>query len=334
MADVPVPAIGDDEVLVRVRACGICGSDVHGYDGSSGRRIPPLVMGHEAAGTVERAGAAVSGFSEGDRVTWDSTVSCGGCEYCQRGDMNLCDRRTVLGVSCRDYRRDGAFAEYVAIPSRILYPLPDTLPFEHAALIEALSVVVHAARRGGVILTGHVPDPIVVVGCGTIGLLMIQTLRAFDAKTIIASEINPERRALARRLGADVVLDPAAVDVPAEIRRLTGGAGADHAFEAVGLNDTVRTCIDSVRKGGTVTLIGNVTPRVELPLQDVVARELTLYGTCASSGEYPECINLLQTGAVDVRPLISVTAPLEEGPAWFDRLHRGDGAVLKVILRP
>lgn len=329
-----MPAVADDEVLVRVRACGICGSDVHGYDGSSGRRIPPLVMGHEAAGVIERTGAAVSGFSEGDRVTWDSTVSCGACGYCGKGAVNLCDRRMVLGVSCRDYRRDGAFAEYVAIPARILYALPDGLPFEHAALVEALSVVVHAVRRGGLIMKRDMPDTVVVVGCGTIGLLTIQTLRAFDARRIVAVEINPARRELARRVGADVVLDPAAVDVAAEVRRLTGGAGADHALEAVGLSETVRMCIDAVRKGGEITLIGNVSPRVDLPLQEVVTRELTLYGTCSSSGEYPECLNLLQTGAVDVRPLISVTAPLEEGAAWFERLHRGDDAVLKVILRP
>ena len=117
------PLWAPDEVLVRVEACGICGSDVHGYDGSSGRRIPPIVMGHEAAGTVAAVGAGVRGFAAGDRVTFDSTVYCGKCAYCQRGDINLCDNRQVIGVSCGDYRRHGAFAEYVAVPQRILYPL-------------------------------------------------------------------------------------------------------------------------------------------------------------------------------------------------------------------
>ena len=125
-----MPDLAPDEVLIRVRACGVCGSDVHGFDGSTGRRIPPLVMGHEAAGTVETVGDAVREFGAGDRVTFDSTVSCGRCDYCARGQVNLCDNRMVLGVSCADYRRHGAFAEYVSVPARIVYRLPDGLPFE------------------------------------------------------------------------------------------------------------------------------------------------------------------------------------------------------------
>ena len=147
VVDMPTPEIGEDDVLVRVRACGICGSDIHGYDGSTGRRIPPLVMGHEAAGVIERAGSAVEGFKAGDRVTFDSTVSCGKCDFCRQGQINLCDNRMVLGVSCGDYRRHGAFAEYVSVPARILYKLPDSLPFERAALIEAVSIAVHAVSR-------------------------------------------------------------------------------------------------------------------------------------------------------------------------------------------
>src|SRR5271169_2631372 len=140
LTDMPKPAAGPGEIVVRVRACGICGSDIHGYDGSTGRRIPPLVMGHEAAGTVAEAGAGVAAFRIGDRVTFDSTVYCGHCFFCRRGDVNLCDNRQVLGVSCGDYRRNGAFAEYVAVPENILYGLPSSLPFEHAAMIEAVSI--------------------------------------------------------------------------------------------------------------------------------------------------------------------------------------------------
>src|SRR5881398_3032697 len=133
MTDLPVPRAEPGEVLVRVAACGICGSDVHGYDGSSGRRIPPLVMGHEAAGIVAALGEGVTGVKEGDRVTFDSTVYCSECPNCLRGDINLCDRREVLGVSCGDYRRPGAFAEFVSVPARIIHRLPDNLPFHEAA---------------------------------------------------------------------------------------------------------------------------------------------------------------------------------------------------------
>jgi L-iditol 2-dehydrogenase len=135
LADLPTPEPGPGEVLIRVAACGICGSDVHGYDGSSGRRIPPLVMGHEAAGVIAAVGSGVSAFKLGDRVTFDSTVYCGCCDFCQRGEVNLCDQRQVVGVACGEYRRAGAFAEYIAVPERILYPLPGSISFAEAAML-------------------------------------------------------------------------------------------------------------------------------------------------------------------------------------------------------
>ena len=330
IVDMPRPEIRADEVLVRVRACGICGSDIHGYDGSTGRRIPPLVMGHEAAGVVEQLGAKVAGFKAGDRVTFDSTVSCGECDYCRVGQINLCDRRTVLGVSCGDYRRHGAFAEYVAVPARILYHLPDSLPFERAALIEAVSIAVHAAGR----CLPKPSDAALVVGSGMIGLLVIQVLREKGCRNIIAVDLDRDKLALAARLGASNTLHSKEVDVPAAVRDLTAGQGADVAFEVVGHTETVLAASRGVRKGGTVVLIGNVSPRIEVPLQEVVSRELSLLGSCASSGEYPECIELLASGAVDVDPLVSVKAPLDEGPALFERLYNGDKRLMKVILQP
>lgn len=330
VADLPMPDVARDEVLIRVRACGVCGSDVHGFDGSTGRRIPPLVMGHEAAGTVETVGDAVRGFGAGDRVTFDSTVSCGRCDYCTRGQVNLCDNRMVLGVSCADYRRHGAFAEYVSVPARIVYRLPDALAFEHAAMIEALSVAVHAVARR----PPSSSNTVVIIGCGMIGLLIVQVLRHGGCGAIIAVDVDSARRALAERLGASWTIDASSADVSAAVREATTGRGADLVLEAVGRPATIQAAVRSVRKGGTVTLVGNLTPEITLPLQDVVTRELSLLGSCASSGEYPACIDLLASGAVDVAPLISATAPLEDGPAWFDRLHRGDEPLMKVVLQP
>jgi L-iditol 2-dehydrogenase len=330
ITDMPSPTLADDEVLVRVRACGICGSDVHGYDGSTGRRIPPLVMGHEASGEIAQVGSAVKNFNVGDRVTFDSTVSCGRCDYCQKGQVNLCDSRMVLGVSCGDYRRHGAFAEYVAVPARILYRLPASISFEHAALIEAISVGVHAVSR-------KVPSPtdhVLVVGCGMIGLLVLQVLRAKGCVDVVAIDVDAGRRALAERLGATRTLDGRDPEIATKVRTLMGERGADVVFEVVGRADTVMTAIRSCRKGGTVILIGNLNPRVELPLQEVVTRELSLLGSCASSGEYPECLDLLARGAIDVTPLISATVPLAEGPEWFDRLYRGGEGLMKVVLQP
>ena len=225
VVDMPVPSIGEDEVLVRVKACGVCGSDIHGYDGSTGRRIPPLVMGHEAAGVIERAGSRVEGFAAGDRVTFDSMVSCGACDVCRRGQINLCDNRMVLGVSCGDYRRHGAFAEYVAVPARILYKLPADLPFARAALTEAVSIAVHAVNR-------RMPTPdetAVVVGAGMSGLLTIQVLKVKGVRTIIAVDVDAGKLELARRMGAAQLLNATAVDVPAAVADLTGARGADVA---------------------------------------------------------------------------------------------------------
>ena len=160
--DMAIPALEPENVLVRVRACGICGSDVHGMDGSSGRRIPPIVMGHEAAGEIAEIGSGVSDWQTGDRVTFDSTVYCGECWFCKRGKVNLCDNRRVLGVSCADYRRHGAFAEYVSVPQRILYRLPDNLAFEQAAMVEAVSVAVHAVKR-----TPLADDAVALIVVGT-----------------------------------------------------------------------------------------------------------------------------------------------------------------------
>ena len=326
--DVPVPEVGERDVLVRVRASGICGSDVHGYDGSSGRRLPPVVMGHEAAGVVERVGPGVGRFAAGARVTFDSTVSCGTCAYCREGRVNLCDRRTILGVSCADFRREGANAEFISVPEHIVYAVPDEVPFEQAAMVEPISVAVHAV--------GRAPMPArhaVVVGTGTIGLLVIQALRAAGTPRVFAVDVDEGKLALARKLGADVALNPKGIDVPAEVRRLTDG-GADVAMECVGATEPIKTAIASVRKGGSVVLVGNISPAIELPLQQVVTGELTLLGTAASSGEYPRSIELLRKGAIDVRPLITEVVPLDEGPRMFARLHAGEPGLMKVVLQP
>lgn len=330
MVDMPVPEPAEDELLVRVRACGICGSDVHGLDGSTGRRIPPIVMGHEAAGVVERVGAFVDAFSPGERVTFDSTISCGRCGFCRAGRMNLCDNRRVLGVSCGDYRRHGAFAEYVVVPQHVAYRLPDGLPFEHAAMIEAVSIAVHATARAA----PRLGDAALVVGAGMIGQLVIQALRLAGCRPVIAADIDPTRLELARRLGADHTVDARSPDAARHVVQLTGGRGADVAMEVVGAAAALRLTIDGARKGGTVVLVGNSSPTVELALQAAVSRELDLRGSCASNGEYPLCIELLASGRIDVRPLLSAVAPLEEGPRWFGRLYAREPGLMKVVLVP
>ncbi|HUU27092.1 MAG TPA: galactitol-1-phosphate 5-dehydrogenase [archaeon] len=328
--DIPVPEFGEDEVLIRVKACGICGSDIHGLDGSTGRRVPPLVMGHEASGIVVGLGSRVSDLRAGERVTFDSTIYCGACEFCREGRINLCDNRRVIGVSCDEYRRNGAFAEYIAVPGRCVYPIPDTLSFEQAATVEPLSVAVHAVSRTGV----SSGDTAVVVGAGMVGLLAIQVLRARGCKYIYAADIDLERLRLACKLGADEGFNPSLSDLPAEVFRRTGGRGADVVLEAVGLTSTVQSSVALLRKGGSLALVGNLSAEVGLPLQKTVARELSLYGSCASSGEYPECLEMLSKGVVKVDELLSASVPLADGAGWFERLYRGEKRLIKVCLLP
>ncbi len=328
--DFPIPQLQPDEALVRVRACGICGSDVHGMDGSSGRRIPPIIMGHEAAGEIAELGSAVTSWKVGEHVTFDSTVSCGDCWYCRRGQVNLCENRQVLGVSCKEYRRHGAFAEYVAVPIRILYRLPDNLTFDQAAMVESVSVAVHAVDRTPLSLNSSVA----VVGAGMIGTLVVQALRVAGCGQIIALDLDQERMRLASQLGATKAIKSDDPDLLQKIHEVTDGRGVDAAFEVVGLEGTLKTAINCVRKGGSVTVIGNLRPHVDLPLQAVVTRELRLIGTCASAGEYPACLNLISAGKINVTEFITATAPLSEGASWFQRLYSGEKGVMKVLLKP
>ena len=328
--DVPAPVLDDDRsVLVRVKAVSICGSDVHGMDGSTGRRIPPIIMGHEAAGVIEKTENSVTGYKVGDRVTFDSTIYCGECFYCRRGQVNLCDNRRVLGVSCDEYRRDGAFAEYVVVPERILYPIPASLDFVSAAMTEPLAVACHAARLG----MPDLGDSIVVVGAGLIGLLLIQALRVNCSGPIIAVDMDASRLETARKFGADHIV-AAGPDAAEKVKAIAGGRGVDLAFEAVGATAPIATAVHSLRKGGRLVLIGNLSAKVELPLQAVVTRQLAVTGSCAIESEYPLALALMAGGKVDVKALIGAVAPLADGPSWMKRLYDKEPGLLKVVLEP
>jgi L-iditol 2-dehydrogenase len=330
LASLERPTAGPGDVLVAVRACGICGSDVHGYDGSTGRRIPPLVMGHESAGVIAEVGANVTRAKPGDRVALDSLLSCGKCEACLRGLGNMCPQRRILGVACAEFRQLGAFAEYVVVPENAIYRLPPELPFEQAALVEPVSVALHAVGR----LQIERGNSSVVVGSGMIGLLVIQALRLAGCETVIAIDLEDDKLQLAAELGATATINAAKTNAVAAVLRHTAGQGVDVAIEVVGAAQPLATAIGCVRRRGQVCLVGNLSAEVPLPLQDVVMRELTLVGTCASAGEYPRAIELIASGAIRVAPLISAVAPLAEGPRWFERLYAREPGLLKVVLCP
>ncbi|WP_193210640.1 galactitol-1-phosphate 5-dehydrogenase [Luteolibacter marinus] len=315
VVDLPVPSPGPGEVRLRVKACGICGSDLHGMDGSSGRRIPPVVMGHEASGVIDAVGEGVEDWSEGDRVTFDSTVWCGECSYCREGRVNLCDSRQVVGVACAEFRRDGAFAEFVTVPRRILHRLPEGLSFEEAAFAEPVGVALHAVRRAGDVSGAKV----LVVGAGLIGLLVIQALKRAGAAEVIAVDLDQGRLDLARELGADQgILSGAPVPE------------VDLAMEVVGATPTVDLAVRSVRKGGRVVLVGNLAPSVALPLQLVVTRELDVLGSCAIAGEYPDALAAIAAGEIRVKPLVSAAVALERGVEAF--VQAAAPGALKVLI--
>ncbi|QJD78753.1 galactitol-1-phosphate 5-dehydrogenase [Spirosoma rhododendri] len=328
--DLPQPKPGPNEVLVRVQAVGICGSDVHGMDGSTGRRVPPIVMGHEASGIIAEVGSDVKDWSVGDRVTFDSTVYALDDWYSRRGQYNLSDGREVVGVSAPDFKRQGAFAEFVTVPQHILYAIPDNVSFTQAALVEPVAVALHALSLTPV----QVNDSAAVVGAGMIGLFIIQALKLAGCFPIIAIDLDDDRLTLAQTLGATHIINAHSADVSQQVQALTHGRGADVSFEVVGAGPTVKTAIDCVRKGATVTLVGNLAPTVEMPLQAVVTRQLRLQGSCAINGEYEAALALISSGRINVEAILSAEVPLADGADWFRRLYAKEKGLIKVVLKP
>ena len=329
--EVPTPVPAKGEVLVRVKACAVCGSDVHGMDGSTGRRRPPVIMGHEASGVIEVTGPGVKDHQPGDRVTFDSTIYCNSCDMCRAGNVNLCAGRRVLGVSCEDYRLDGAFAQYVAVPEYVLYRLPEMVSFRQAAMVEPLAIAYHAATRA-VVTPGACA---VILGVGTIGLLTLQVVRAMGAGMIIAVDIDDSKLATALTKGATAAVNSRDREALVKLLALTpGGKGADLAYDATGISQTVDLCLRSLALNGRAVLIGNLAPTIDFPLQWVVTRQISLFGSCASAGEYNECLRLIGEGKVDVDALISREVPLSEGNEWINRVYEGEPGLNKIVLLP
>lgn len=328
--DFPDPEINNGEVLIEVKACGICGSDVHGMDGSTGRRKPPLVMGHEASGIIIDKGSDVKDWHIGDRVTFDSTVYPLNDWFTLKGRYNLSDNRQVLGVSPGEYRRHGAFAEKVAVPQHILYRIPEGVSFIEAAMVEPVAVAAHAINNSRM-------DPgssALVAGTGMVGIFIVRLLKIFGADPVIAFDIDNNKLDMARDFGADFVFNTKDNNTALEILKLTKNRGADIAFEAVGISETVQLCLNNVRKGGTAVLVGNLSPKIEFPLQNIVTREITVQGSCAINGEYELVLDLLAAKKLEVDKLISTVAPLSEGAEWFNRLYNKEPGLNKIILTP
>jgi 2-desacetyl-2-hydroxyethyl bacteriochlorophyllide A dehydrogenase len=324
LREVPRPDLAEAEVLVRVRATGICGSDLHGYTGKSGRRLPPMIMGHEFAGVIEEARKGSGTFRAGERVVVQPTIFCGECEYCRRGHTNLCERKRLFGVM----DVNGSMATFLNVPERLLYRLPDSVGFEHGAMIEPLAVASSAASK--VDVEGK---DVLIVGAGTIGLLLLQVVALAKPRRCIVVDVNKARLELAGKLGATTCLDSSDGTALASIDRITGGKGVEIAFEAVGISPTVQTALAPLGKEGVCVWIGNSERMVSLNMQDVVTKAQRIVGTYAyTHAEFGKSLDMVAAGRIALDPLISRVVPLAEGPEMFRLQTESPGSLIKVIL--
>ncbi len=319
IAEVPDPRPARDEVLVRVAGCGLCHTDLHYIDhGVKTFKPPPLILGHEAAGVVAELGPGVTGRAVGDRVLIPSVLGCGQCDYCRQGRENLCSQMVMLGNNI-----DGAYAELVVVPAKELLLVPEALPLERACVIaDALSTPFHAVRRRAKVQLG---ESVVVVGCGGVGLNVVQCAAAAGGR-VIALDLNDARLDLAKRLGAGTVINTTGMDrVDKKIRELTGG-GADVAIEAIGSPATIELAFGLLRRGGRLCVIGYSQEPVSLPAARLMYHELEIVGSLGcGAGEYREILSLVAAGTLQLEPIVSGTIPLADINEGLDRLRRGQG---------
>lgn len=316
--DVPKPEPKEGEVLLRIKSCGICGSDVHGYLGLTGRRTPPMTMGHEFSGEVVALGENVTSLKVGDRVCPYPVDYCGTCEKCKNEMNHLCPDKRQFGV----LTVDGAFAEYLCVPAHLCFPIADSVSFDQASLMEPLAVAYHAVSQAGSLAGKHV----LIVGAGTIGLLALVCVKLQNPASVTVSDFSDPRLQLAKEIGADRVVNPAKCESVSDI---------DVAFEAVGAAGSVKSAMDALAFGGTAVWIGNNKPIIEVNMQQIVTRELKVKGSFLYSlKDFETVVGLINDGKLDVSALLSLTVSLDEAPEYFQKLAKDPGTLIKVVVHP
>lgn len=324
LLDVPIPTLDrPDEVLLKVKSVGVCGSDLHGYTGQTGRRIPPLIMGHEVTGEVVAVGDAVENLSVGSRVAVQPVKFCGVCPQCLAGRRNVCENRRLMGMNA-----PGAYAEYVTWAASNLFPLPDSLSYENGSLTEPLSVAVHAVSLAHI----RPYDTALIVGAGPIGLLTLAVLRLTGVNLIAVSDASDARLEIARALGAQVTINVTRQNPRQVVNEFTHGSGVDLAFEAVGLSATAQQSLEVTRNKGTVIWIGNNQRMIEIDMQAIVTRELNVIGSYGMNDEdFQRSLRMLADGHIPTAQLINRRATLSEGPELFDQLLASPETIKCVI---
>ncbi len=323
--ETPKPKAG--EVLIKVKAVSICGSDLAGFRGINPMRVPPLIMGHEFAGEVAVLGEGVTNAKVGDKVGVITNLFCGVCPACKAGLTNICDNRLIIGTTMKAGSYNGAMADYVVAPAAKLFPLSGKFSFAEYSLLEPLSTSLRATKLAGD-LQGKTA---VIIGCGPIGLLAVMTVKLFGAKEIIAVDVLDKRLEMARKCGATQVLN-AKEDLNAFTRKLTNDAGADVVFDAVGSASTVNLGVEIIRLGGKVIWVGLVQPKIEFEYKHAVVKEINFQGTYLYVTEMEEGLKLLEAGKLDLGQIITSKYPMSEGPRIFKELISADAKDIKVIL--
>ena len=327
--DLPMPRPGPGEILLAVKAAGLCGTDLHiAIEGTVATGVRPITLGHEAAWVVAEVGAGVTGWEAGDRAVVFPNIACGECEVCADGREALCPNGRTLGVQA-----DGAFAEYLLVPARTLVPLPGSIPFEVGAILtDAVSTAYHAvACRGGV----KRGEAVVVIGCGGVGHHGVMWAKRFGASPIVAVDVSAGALRHAQKAGADAALNPTETDVPKTVRQLTGGRGADCVLEFVGRAETVTAGLKCLKRGGRAVVVGVGPDRVTLPpLQVFVGNELSIGASLGfHRADLERVIAMAAAGEIDVSDSVSETVPLARINEALRRLAERQGDPVRLVVQ-
>lgn len=320
------PKLVSNDVLIRVQAASICGSDLHAYEGVSKRRVPPLIMGHEVAGEIADIGTDVETLKKEDRVIVYPVLSCGYCERCRSGSEYLCRDFRLIGLHV-----PGGFAEYMTVPANKCYKVPTGLTPEKACLTEPLAVAVHTVNN----LPTRVNDSVLVIGAGIIGSLITQVMRLRTSGQLIVTDVLDSRLNQAREFGADVAINSKEKEAVDEILKMTDGRGVDLSIEVVGIQSTVEQALASVKKGGVVAVVGLLERNMEIDMMRIVSNELKLHGSyCYNDYDFRSSIRLIADEKISLQPYLTHILDLVDATKGFEEMSVNKENVLKVILKP
>lgn len=323
LKEVDDPVLKSDQVMVQVKAVGICGSDVHGYRGTTGRRVPPIIMGHEFSGVITAVGSSVTSREIGDRVVISPLLTCGICESCLAGKPNICQDRHCLGVDM-----NGSYAEYISVHHSMVHTLPDSVSFEQGAMVEPLAVSMHAVNQTPFDLSATV----VIIGAGTIGLLALLCAKMKGAGQIILVDTDAYRLEFAKKLGATHTINSNQSDPVQMVKTITNGVGADAVFEAVGISATANQSLYIAKNGGNVTWIGNSQPEIQINMQQIVTRELHLRGSYGFTTEFDASLEAIRLNRIDPMVLVEKEISFDEANQMIDDLAKGKEHFIKVLI--